>query len=135
MSCASRAGRVQIRPARARACTRGRHRLRCIMSAQPVGLIVLAAGASSRMGTPKQLLRYDGETLLRRAVRVALGARCRPAVVVLGAQAEALRGEVVGAQVVINEEWAEGMASSLRCGLRALEAATSEPLAAAVLLL
>ena len=105
------------------------------MSAEQVGIIVLAAGASSRMGGPKQLLRYDGETLLRRAVRAALGSRCRPAVVVLGAQAEALRGEVVGAQVVINEEWEEGMASSLRCGLRALEAATSEPLAAAVLLL
>jgi len=105
------------------------------MSAQPVGIIVLAAGASARMGAPKQLLRYDGETLLRRVVRAALGSRCRPAVVVLGAQAEALRGEIVGAQVVINQEWAEGMASSIRCGLHALATAMAEPLAAVVLLL
>jgi molybdenum cofactor cytidylyltransferase len=105
------------------------------MSTEQVGIIVLAAGASARMGVPKQLLRYDGETLLRRAVRVALGSRCRPAVVVLGAQAAALRGEVVGAQVAVNQAWAEGIAASIRCGLRALAVATAEPLAATVLLL
>lgn len=105
------------------------------MSVRAVGVVVLAAGASRRMGEPKQLLRYGGESLLRRAVQAAIGSRCRPVVVVLGAHAEALRGEAAGAQVVVNEEWAEGMSSSVRCGLRALDAATSGQVDAAVLTL
>lgn len=107
------------------------------MSELKVGIIVLAAGASLRMGEPKQLLRCEGETLLGRAVRAALGSRCRPVVVVLGAHAEALRGEVAAAEarVVVNPEWAEGMASSIRCGLAALEAATAGKALAAALTL
>jgi molybdenum cofactor cytidylyltransferase len=105
------------------------------MSAGTVGVIVLAAGASERMGEPKQLLRFGGETLLRRAVRAALDSRCRPAVVVLGARAEELRGEVDGAQAVVNAGWAEGMASSIRCGLLALEASAPAPADGAVLTL
>jgi molybdenum cofactor cytidylyltransferase len=88
------------------------------------------------MGEPKQLLRCGGETLLARAVRDALGSRCRPVVVVLGAHAKALRGEVAAeARVVFNPEWAEGMASSIRSGLAALEAATDGKAHAAVLTL
>jgi molybdenum cofactor cytidylyltransferase len=89
------------------------------------------------MGEPKQLLRCGGETLLARAVRAALDSRCRPVFVLLGAHAEALRGEVANAeaQVVVNPEWAEGMASSIRCGIAALEAATAGKARAAVLTL
>jgi molybdenum cofactor cytidylyltransferase len=105
------------------------------VSVRAVGVVVLAAGASRRMGEPKQLLRCGGESLLRRAVQAALGSRCRPVVVVLGAYAEALGGEAAGAQVAFNEEWAEGMSSSIRCGLRALDAATSEQVDAAILML
>lgn len=107
------------------------------MSESTVGIVVLAAGASLRMGEPKQLLRCGGETLLARAVRAALSSRCRPVVVVLGAHAEALRGEVARAEarVVVNPEWAEGMASSIRCGLAALEEATAGAVRAAVLML
>jgi molybdenum cofactor cytidylyltransferase len=102
-----------------------------------IGVVVLAAGASERMGEPKQLLRYGGGTLLARAVRAALDSRCRPVVVVLGANAEALRGEVarVGVRVVVNEEWGEGLASSIRHGIAALEAATGGSARAAVLTL
>jgi molybdenum cofactor cytidylyltransferase len=77
------------------------------------------------MGEPKQLMRYGGETLLRRAVRTALDSRCRPAVVVLGARSELLIEEAAGARVVINQEWTEGMASSIRCGLSALDCGLS----------
>lgn len=107
------------------------------MNEPAVGIIVLAAGASSRMGEPKQLLRYGGETLLGRALRAALETRCRPVVVVLGAGAEALRAEVdvTDALVVFNETWAEGMGSSIRAGLSALRAATSETADAVVVLL
>lgn len=89
------------------------------------------------MGEPKQLLRFANETLLARAGRAALDSRCRPVVVVLGAHAEALRGEVAPAeaQVVVNPEWTEGMASSIRRGITALEAATSGKARAAVLTL
>jgi molybdenum cofactor cytidylyltransferase len=107
------------------------------VSEPAVGIIVLAAGASSRMGEPKQLLRFDGETLLNRAVRVAIETRYRPVVVVLGARAEALRAEVEtkDALVVVNEAWAEGMSSSIRTGLGALRASTSSEVEAAVVLL
>ena len=104
---------------------------------QSIGLIVLAAGASTRMGQMKQLLRYEGETLLRRAVRIALNSSCRPVIIVLGSQAEVLRDEIADTQahVVINPHWAEGMGSSVRCGIAALEAATQGTAEAAVLML
>lgn len=107
------------------------------MSAAHIGIIVLAAGASTRMGQAKQLLRYKGETLLRRAVRVALDSQCRPVIVVLGAQARELHAEVadLAAQVVVNQTWAEGLSASIRCGLTALEAATAGEAEAAVLML
>jgi len=102
-----------------------------------VGIVVLAAGASTRMGEPKQLLRYEGETLLRRAVNAALASRCRPVIVVVGASLGALRDEVAGtgASIAVNEAWAEGMSSSIRCGVAALEAATEGRAEALVLML
>jgi molybdenum cofactor cytidylyltransferase len=80
------------------------------------------------MGQPKQLLRYEGETLLGRAIRVGLETPCRPLIVVLGSDAETLQEGInaSGARIVVNQAWAEGMSSSIRCGLRALEATTDE---------
>lgn len=87
-----------------------------------VGAIVLAAGSSSRMGTPKQLLVFGGETLVRRAALAALGAGCRPVVVVTGAHAELTRNELGGLDVreELNARWETGMASSVRAGVGAL---------------
>ncbi len=84
--------------------------------------VVLAAGASTRLGEPKQLVMLGGETLLERAVRVAHEAGCAPVVVVLGAAAElvAARCDLGSAVVVVNEAWEEGMASSIQTGLRAV---------------
>jgi len=101
-------------------------------------IIVLAAGASSRMDQPKQLLRFEGETLLRRAVRAALETRSGPVVVVLGFRARLIREEIVAldALTVVNQEWHEGMGSSIRCGLRrALESAAPTEIEAAILML
>ena len=53
---------------------------------RPVGLVILAAGGSTRLGPPKQLVAYRGRSLLRHAAEVAAGSLCRPIVVVLGAQ-------------------------------------------------
>lgn len=107
------------------------------MSEPSIGIIVLAAGASLRMGELKQLLRYEGETLLRRAVRSALDSQCHPVIVVLGAEADVLRDEIADleALIVVNQEWNEGMSSSIRCGISALEAATSGHAQAAILML
>jgi CTP:molybdopterin cytidylyltransferase MocA len=97
------------------------------LNTSSIGIIVLAAGSSSRMGEPKQLLHFEGETLLRRAVEAALETACRPVIVVMGAVVtEKMREEVssLEALIVVNELWTEGMGSSIRCGIGALEAAT-----------
>jgi CTP:molybdopterin cytidylyltransferase MocA len=78
--------------------------------------LVLAAGEGRRYGGPKAPVVVDGERLVDRAVRVLREGGCDPVYVVLGAWT----GEVPGALTVANAEWAEGMGSSLRVGLRAL---------------
>jgi CTP:molybdopterin cytidylyltransferase MocA len=87
--------------------------------------VVLAAGASVRLGEPKQLVTIAGETLLERAVRAAREAGCSPVVVVLGADAERIaeQCDLSDAVVVVNEEWNEGMASSIRVGVSKLQEA------------
>ncbi|MEY2577850.1 MAG: molybdenum cofactor cytidylyltransferase [Verrucomicrobiota bacterium] len=85
-----------------------------------IGAVVLAAGASSRLGRPKQLLNFRGETLVRRAVRAATEAHCDPVIVVVGHGGEAIRDELraTSALVVENAEWQRGLRTSIRCGLR-----------------
>ena len=82
--------------------------------------IILAAGASSRMGTPKALLDYRGETFVGRLVRV-LGISCHPVIVVLGYHSDVVR-EVIPAtaSIVINPDPGRGQLSSLQTGLRAI---------------
>ena len=74
-------------------------------------IIILAAGASTRMGRPKLLLTYGSRTLLRHAAETAAASICRPILVVLGAYANQLHGEIDDLPVrsEINERWAEGM--------------------------
>jgi len=84
--------------------------------------IVLAAGASTRLGQPKQLIQVKNEFLVDRAVRLATEAGCAPVIVVLGAFAELIRREAkLDAQIAENNLWQEGMASSIRAGVNALE--------------
>ncbi len=88
-----------------------------------VGVIVLAAGGSRRLGTPKQLLRdASGETLITRAVQTAVASVCRPVVAVLGAAEDAIRPALDGlpVTVAVNPDWQTGMAGSLQVGLTAL---------------
>lgn len=88
--------------------------------------IVLAAGASTRLGQPKQLLRLGGQTLVRRVTRVALAAGLDPVIVVVGHAAPAVRAEVADLPVTVveNPAYAEGQSTSLVAGLRALPPAT-----------
>ena len=91
-----------------------------------IAALVVAAGGSSRLGTPKQLLDWGGRPLLEHVLAGVATWPVDPVYVVLGASAEAILDEVDvgGASVVINPEWEEGMASSLRVGLDALERET-----------
>lgn len=79
--------------------------------------IILAAGASSRMGSPKALLQYRGETFVNRLVRV-LSTACERVIVVLGYQAEAIRPQVSDAAIAVNPDPSRGQLSSLQTGLR-----------------
>jgi molybdenum cofactor cytidylyltransferase len=92
------------------------------MNSRTVGLITLAAGASTRMGTPKQLLLYRGCTLIRHMAEVAIASVCQPIAIVLGANAEQIKPEIsqFPLQIVENQEWQEGMSASIRVGLEAL---------------
>jgi molybdenum cofactor cytidylyltransferase len=87
-----------------------------------IGLVLLAAGDSSRLGTPKQLLVFQGRTLLRRAAEEAVAAGCHPVVIVLGAHADRLTREVVDLPVLVahNVAWRAGMGASIRTGVEAL---------------
>ena len=87
------------------------------------GCILLAAGASTRMGRPKQLLPVAGQPLIVHATAAALASPAWPVVVVLGAQADKIRPALARLPVLIveNPTWAEGLGSSIRTGLAALE--------------
>jgi molybdenum cofactor cytidylyltransferase len=84
-----------------------------------IGIIVLAAGSSSRMGRSKQLLEIDGQPLLCRSVHHALAAKPKHIVVVLGANEKPHRGviEKLPVQIVANFYWKTGMGGSIKTGL------------------
>lgn len=82
-----------------------------------IAAVVLAAGASTRMGRPKALLRHGERSFVACAVELAVAAGCAPIVVVTGAQAIA---EPLAATVVDNPSWPLGQLSSLQRGLAAL---------------
>ncbi len=85
--------------------------------------LVLAAGASRRLGEPKQLLDWEGRPLLQYVLEQVRGlADVEPVAAVLGCRRERImeRVDLSGTMVVENLDWREGMASSLRAGLDAL---------------
>jgi len=88
-----------------------------------VGIIILAAGESKRMGRPKQLLEFENQPLIVRVVDAALASSGWPVVVVLGAHADTIRPRLTTRPVLIaeNPAWGEGMASSLRAGVSLLQ--------------
>ena len=87
-----------------------------------IGIIVLAAGASVRMNSPKQLLQFKGKTLLRRAVETAIESVCNPVIVVLGANFEKIKQEIVDlpVEIVFNKNWQSGLSSSIKLGIENL---------------
>lgn len=101
-------------------------------NASQVGVILLAAGSSSRLGRPKQLLQVQGKSLVQHSMAVATNAGLGPVVVVLGASAVAIAKEVQQPEVhtVLNEDWQEGMAASIRSGVAQLLAVAPDVSAA-----
>jgi molybdenum cofactor cytidylyltransferase len=99
-----------------------------------IGVILLAAGESARLGKPKQLLKYKESTLLEFVLNVAT-AVSEKVVLVLGANAEAIQKSLGkrNVTVVINEEWEEGMSSSICCGVSAIQ--RSQPAVEGVIIL
>jgi nicotine blue oxidoreductase len=93
--------------------------------------LVLAAGAGSRLGRPKALLRLDNRTLAAHAADVLAESGCEPVIVVIGASADKVRACVFSdlaaagrsalrPKLVINPDWDSGMGSSLIAGLQVL---------------
>lgn len=97
-------------------------------SSPSISIILLAAGPSSRLGQPKQLIPYQGTTLLRYLAKQAIASRASGVIVVLGSDSEKIRKELGGVSLKIleNKEWKKGISSSIRIGLR--EARTADAL-------
>ena len=89
----------------------------------PIAIVILAAGNSSRLGRPKQLLLWKGVPLLRRVAEAALESGLGPVLVVTGAYEMAIALSVAGLQVdlIPNPDWSEGMASGIRCGIEKVQ--------------
>ncbi len=84
--------------------------------------IILAAGASSRLGSPKQLVDTGGRSLLRRTAETVCASRAREVFAVLGFDAPAMQAELQGLplNVLVNDLWREGISSSIRRAIRSL---------------
>lgn len=87
-----------------------------------VPLILLAAGESKRMGTPKQLLAYKGTNLIHHAATEVIKSNCEPIIVVLGAKSDRIASEIahLSVQIVVNTRWQKGIGSSIATGIDAL---------------
>lgn len=92
------------------------------MTRKKIGTIVLAAGASRRLGQAKQLLRWDDRSLIQRSIAVACASMCNQVVVVLGANADQITREIqdLSIEIIQNPEWEIGMSSSLKLGIATL---------------
>jgi 2-C-methyl-D-erythritol 4-phosphate cytidylyltransferase len=89
-----------------------------------VAAIIVAAGSSRRLGEPKQLILIDGEPLLQCAIRCAEEEGASPVFGVLGAHRELIQNSIDfgAAEIVVNNEWEEGLASSVRAGVKSVQA-------------
>src|ERR1700731_915860 len=84
-----------------------------------IGAVILAAGESSRLGQPKQLVQFQGKTLLRHTIDEATQAGCGPIVVVIGSERNEISHELKSSDVVVveNTHWRSGIGTSIRAGV------------------
>src|ERR1700730_12874492 len=85
------------------------------------GILILAAGSSSRFGSAKQLVHYNNKTLIQHVIDEAVLAGASPVIVVTGARADEVSKNIrnENAHIVLNADWQQGMAGSIVTGLRA----------------
>ncbi|MBD2162867.1 nucleotidyltransferase family protein [Calothrix membranacea FACHB-236] len=101
-----------------------------------IAIMILAAGASTRMGTPKQLLLYQGRSLVQYITEIAIASVCEPVVIVLGAYAEQIRPQIneLPVTIVENLDWALGMGSSIKAGMDLLNSLNQKITAVVIVL-
>ncbi len=89
-----------------------------------VGIVLLAAGGSSRMGFPKQLIEFQGKKLIQIVAERLLACRCFPTAVILGGHSREILPYLQGYELDIleNLDWQSGMATSIRCAVSFVEA-------------
>ncbi len=96
----------------------------------PLAAVILAAGESQRMGSPKALLPYRGRTFLEHLLEITRHPEVAQTRIVLGAQAEEIRAQIQldPGTVVINEQWQQGQLSSIHAAIRSLESSPTDGL-------
>lgn len=84
-----------------------------------IAILLLAAGSSSRLGHPKQLVQINGQPLLQKMVETSLATGCSPVVIVLGAYFEKIKPVIENLPIHIleNKNWESGMGSTISCGM------------------
>lgn len=92
------------------------------MNTRKIGIVILAAGESARFGGPKQLLKIEGKSFLRRAAHTAVSQDGCKVVVVIGEEIQSLRNEIssLPIEIVVNHDWKIGISSSIKLGLQTL---------------
>jgi molybdenum cofactor cytidylyltransferase len=84
------------------------------------GIIILAAGSSSRMGEPKQLMKFKSKTFLQHIIEESKEANLNPVICVTGYQSDQISKAIAGMNVIIvnNEQWSEGMGTGISAGIK-----------------
>ena len=87
-----------------------------------IAVLLMAAGGSGRSGTPKLLLEFEGQSLLRRAAEAATLSQASSTIAVLGSDAPRLEAELKALPVrtIVNSRWKEGLSTSIRCGIESV---------------
>lgn len=98
-------------------------------SASNISIAILAAGTSSRMGSPKQLLLWRDDILVVHAIKTALNTKTNEVIVVLGANYDAIAEEIKHFPVIIlnNKQWELGLGASIACASKYVESQSIKP--------
>ena len=88
-----------------------------------IGIIILAAGTSRRLGKPKQLIPYLGKPLIQNITEVAINSSYQPIIVVLGAYKDIIEPHLnhFNINLAFNEKWSQGISTSIKCGLNYIQ--------------
>jgi molybdenum cofactor cytidylyltransferase len=86
-----------------------------------IAVLIMAAGASTRFGSPKQLAIFEGQTLLQRCLNTVKATSPHSLSVVLGANYQQIEAEVSPVQIIINHDWQQGLGNSIAWGVKHID--------------